>query len=319
MKKMKKNFFVTTLVTIAAFAVSVSCTHRDDLDIPSKQRTAVQFSSNIVTHNINLKAAGSTWNASDKIGIYMYEENDINVVEEMENIPYTTNSGGTTGNFEPKNTVIYFPDNGDKVRFMAYYPYQDDISSTDNLFKVDVSDQSVQENIDLLYSFATNSKYDKKSPGKKVALSFTHQLTKVYIYVKAGDGLANTDLQALTTSFLGFQTKADFNLTDGTLGNPDTQNTIILNPIETVAGYAVCFEAIVLPTPSTPLAQIEFNLNNGDEGTGIDNDLFSWNFDHKLDPSTKYTYSVTINRSGIVVEATINDWIINQEQEIIAE
>ena len=315
---MKKNRFFTVTV-IASVMMSVTSCHDNEIDVLSDQRTEVQFSTNIRTMDVNLRAAGNTWHPLDPIGIYMYEENNIEVVDEMENISYVTEVGGSTGNFKPVSTVIYFPDNGDKVRFMSYYPYRSTVSDNGDVFKVNIGDQSEQPKIDLLYSFDIGTKYDKKSPGKKVSLIFTHQLTKIHVNVKAGEGLSDTDLQNVTTSFLGLNTKADFNLVTGVLSDLSDPQEILLKPMTAAVDYKASFEAIVLPTADFSGVQMTLDLKNGDIGEGIASDKFVWSLNRELAPSTKYTFNVIVNRSGIVVEATINDWTNADADDIIAE
>ena len=315
---MKKKQLLALAVIVSVVVGISSCNNKEFENLPS-QRTEVLFSTNIETRSPGLRASDNTWGTLDEIGIYMYTAVDTEVVEEVQNIPYFTEAGGETGSFIPQSTVIYFPDNGDKVRFMAYYPYLNSVSANNDVFNVDVSDQTSQPDIDLLYSFNTTAEYDKTVSGKKVALVFTHQLTKVYVHVKADEGLTNSEIQNVTTSFLGFNTKANFDLAAGSLSDPSESQPISLKQISTEDTYAASFEAIVLPVTDVSSAQILFDLNNGDEGQSIASDKFTWNFDQPLLPSTKYTFNVKIKRSGIVVEATITPWINGGDKEVTAE
>lgn len=88
---------------------------------------------------------------------------------------------------------------------MAYYPYCDDI--VDFKFPVDVSDQSSQTEIDLLYSNNAVNK-DKNSP-LGIRLNFTHQLTKIVLNI-TGENIS--DLSELKVSLEGTKTKAVFDL-----------------------------------------------------------------------------------------------------------
>jgi len=310
----QNRFLILTMLFISATIV-ISCSRPE---ITPDKKIEAQFSSNILIMNSPAKAAGNVWDASDAIGIYMYAEATLDVVEDIKNIKYITDDGGTVGSFKPTGTRIYFPDNGDKVRFMAYYPQIDGIQVND-IYPVNVADQSEQEVIDLLYSFNTSAKYDKKSPDRKVSLVFDHQLTKIQVNVKAGEGLSNSDLQDIVVSFSGFNTTADFNLTNGSLNNPEAPEDIDMLKITAKEGYTASFEAIVLPSTEIPTASIVFDLKNGNPGAGIESDLFTWDFNNTLNKSTRYIYNVTINRSGIVVEATINDWIPTDEEDIDAK
>jgi len=317
---MKKKWFLKGTLLLGLVAVFTSCNRDENADTLCECREEVKFSSNIITMNTpQTRAAGNTWHSSDAIGVYMYEENSLNVVEDKKNIEYYTEAGGENGDFKARSTVIYFPDDGSEVRFMAYYPYKSEVIANDNVYKVNVANQSSQKDIDLLYSFNTDAKYDKTVLNKKVLLVFDHQLTKIYVNVKAGIGLTNDDLQNIGISFAGFNTLADFNLENGGLSNPTVPAVITPYSLTAITDYAASFEAIVLPTAGIPDAKIVFNLNNGNEGTGKESDIFTWDFNNVLDKSTKYTYNVIVNRSGIVVEATINDWTSTDENEVIAE
>ena len=313
---MTKNLLVKATVLFASVAVFISCKDEQAIEV---DRSEVKFSSNINTTSVRTRASDNTWDPNDAIGVYMYEENTQNIVEGKANIRYVTEAGGEKGSFQAESTIIYFPDNGNKVRFMAYYPHREDLSGNNDVYTVNVASQSSQQAIDLLYSFDPSAKFDKTTPGKKVPLSFDHQLTKVYVNVMAGEGLVNSDLRDITVSFDGLNTKVDFDLTDGTLGDPGTPAEIALRPTSTKEGYVACFEAIVLPTEAVPTALIVFDLNNGDTENNVESDVFTWKFDNVLDKSTRYTYNVTINRSGIVVEATINDWIASDDANVNAE
>ena len=317
MKKCK--FLIVAMMLITSAAVIVSCNRDKEPVSPSDGRVEVQFSPNIILMSGLTKASGSTWDASDAIGIYMFEENSTNVVESRENIEYVTEEGGKTGSFKAANTIIYFPDNGNKVRFMAYYPYLGSVTTSGDVYPVDVTNQSSQNKIDLLYSFNEDAKYDKTTPDKKVPLVFDHQLTKVYVNIKAGEGLTDEELQGIEITFDGLNTTAGFNLKDGSLNNPSNPADIDLLRITAKEGYVASFESIVIPSNEVPVATIVFDLKNGNTETGIANDVYTWVFNNALSKSTQYTYNVTINRSGIVVEATINDWLPTEDTEIDAE
>ena len=298
----------------------ISCNQNDDEIKPIENRKEVSFSSNIIKVTPpTTRAAGDIWHENDSIGIFMFEEAMTNIVEGMGNVKYTTEAGGVKGSFTAANKVIYFPDNGDKVRFMSYYPFTANL--TGNTYKVNVSDQTNQPAIDLLYSFDTNAKYDKTSPDKKVSLVFDHMLTKININVKPGDGLEVEDIENIIVTLEGFNTKADFNLISGVLSDPsDNETTITPLVITAKGGYVVSSDAIIIPTANPSSAKIVFNLNNGDDTEEINSDIFTWTFKEKaLENGYEYVYDVTVKRSGIVVEATINDWTPGESQEIDAE
>ena len=315
---MKKLLSVFTIMAAGAF---VSC-DKNEYGIDNKTpniKKEVNFSSNITKIELPLtRIAGTTWEKNDSIGIFMFKETSTEIAESKSNIKYTTANGGEVGTFLPTGEIIFFPDNNEKVRFMSYYPYTSDISSF--TYKVDVSDQSKQSAIDLLYCFADTVLYDKiTNSDKKVSLVFNHKLTKININIKPGDGLVGSDLENTVVSFIGFNTKADFNLISGTLSDPTEKNKITPLKITTAEkDYTVSFESIVIPVANPSDAKIVFDLNNG--GDGINSDLFVWKFNtNELESGFEYIYNVTVKRSGIIVEAIIKEWENGGEKNIYAE
>ena len=214
---------LTVLATVLAF---ISC-EREKTIAHDDVNVEVMFTSNIVSVNPATKMGGNTWAINDLIGIYMFEDASTTVVEGIENITYKATTASNPGSFVPQTTTIYFPDNGSDVRFMSYYPYTAAIVS--NIYEVDVSNQSNLSNIDLLYSFKTDAKYNKKTVDKKVPLVFEHKLSNIIVNVKAGEGLLNSDLEDIEISFAGLNTKADFNLLSGLLLNPTDRKSTRLN------------------------------------------------------------------------------------------
>ena len=315
---MKKILLLPTIAVIAAGAF-ISCNQNDDKTTPSESRKGVYFSSNIIkVSSAKTRMTGNVWAVNDSIGIFMFSETTTDVVEGMENIKYVSTNADIIGEFEAGDETIFFPDNGDKVRFMSYYPYTTSIE--DNTYKVDVSEQEDQSAIDLLYSFDTDTKYDKTTKDKKVSLVFNHKLTKISINVKPGDGLEKEDLEDIIITLEGFSTKADFDLISGTLSDISDKKIITPSVITTIDGFVVSSEAIIIPTANPSSAKIVFNLNNGDETEGVKNDIFTWTFkENALENGYEYVYNVTVKRSGIVVEATINDWITGLPEDIDAE
>ena len=309
---MKKILLLSAIIVSGGF---ISCKQNDIENGTSGQRKEVKFNSNITSINEpKTRMAGQTWHTGDSIGIFMLNETGSELVESKENVKYINDKESTVGAFKPESEIIYFPDNGSEVVFMSYYPYKKDIA--DNIYKINVLSQNNQSAIDLLHSFDKEEKYDKTTEDKLVTLVFTHQLTKININVKRGDDLPEGYLDDLTVHFEGLKTIADFNLMSGLLSSADNTANISTKAIAAVNEYEASFEAIVLPVNPTG-AKIVFNLNNGDGGS---DDAFSWAFNNELfEKSTEYNYNVTIKRTGIVVEATINPWIDGGENEIDAE
>ena len=311
---MRKNVLMTAALLIAGVVSFMSCCEHE-IVCPNQnpinpEGTAIQFSSNIVKMDSPTRATGNVWEKDDAIGVYMIAKESVTVVNEMSNVKYETKTGGLSGDFVAASKVIYFPDNGTEVRFMSYYPYTT-ADLVDDVYKVNVSDQTSQAKIDLLYSFHAAASYEKTASENVIPLKFDHQLTNVLINIKSGIGLAAGDLEDIAVHFSGVNTTADFDLMTGLLSNLGDVDDVSPNVTITAPDYTISYESIILPMPTVPEnAKIVFSMANGD--------VFEWEFNKALDASTQYIYNVTINRTGIEVEATINNWIDGGEDEVDA-
>ena len=310
---MKKKLFLLFAVISSILS---SCAYEELSNIhptPPSTRSEVKFSSNVLALSPSLSRAEDDSRVSKMpIGIFMLGKEHLRVVEGKGNVKYVTASGGSHNvNLTAADDVIYFPDSGEGVRFMSYYPYRESMGG--NIYKVDVTLQTNQHNLDLLYSFNPSSVYDKTFDSQKVPMIFEHQLTKIYINVKPGVGLQGVDLAGLKVSFSGLSTRADFNLLTGKLSN--FSGMFSISPSVLIAGNGNVYscEAIVIPTAKISDAKIVFDLK---KSLGS---VYTWSFREELKKGTKYTYNVTVNRTGIVVDKKTHDWFNISLSEIIYE
>jgi hypothetical protein len=309
---MKKKSLVLVAGLLALVALA-SCSKESGPDMPIVgENNGISFSSNITNRNPGSRASGGTWAKSDPIGVYMFKETGTTLLEE--NIKYLAEEGGASVSFKPEGNSIFFPDDNTEVTFMAYYPYKAGVT---NIYSVDVSSQTNQSAIDLLYSFDEVTTYNKYSQNvdKTIPLQFTHMLSQIKINLTKGAGLNNLD--GVTVSLKGMKTKADFDLFNGLL-NELKEEAVIIPLLSTNNSY----EAIVLPDNIQNNAEIVITLERK-EGEGEEEktytDRFFWTFNNDLKASNSYTYNVTVNRTGLVVKGSINEWTSNEREEVSAE
>jgi len=199
--------------------------------------------------------------------------------------------GSQTFTFATPEDIIYLPEDGSAVNFVAYYPYRKTLTSY--LYPVDVSDQSSQEAIDLLYSHNTNP-YTKAD--KSVPFSFSHQLVKLVLNLKpAAD---DESLQGITVRIQGMKTEAAFDLTTGQLSIKEDSGKDIVFKTLTHTNGSVLAEAILLPAAPLSGVKIVFTLPSGATTT--------WAFTDEMffDAGNRYTYDVILK--GTQVEPTPN-------------
>jgi hypothetical protein len=286
--------------------MTVSCKKDDPVtpyteDIP----VAVQFSSNIGKPDGKTLAAGENWESGDAIGVFMVNNGSVSVNGAAANKKYTTAGAGSSGNFtsyDAANT-IYYPVNGNKVDFIAYYPYASSIAARWEPYSVDVSTQTAPAAIDLLYATANNGGAGyNTSNSSPVALAFNHKLSKLTLNISSPEGaIPAADLAAMTVSIAGLNTKGAFNLANGTLGS--ASNKAPITPRMVTAGAQ--YEAILLPGTFTGVT-VTFTITAGSAAGA-----YVWNVpDGAFDAGKEYIHNVVItgDRDAISVTGTIDDW-----------
>lgn len=247
----------------------------------------------------NTRATDYSWEIKDAIGIYMIKSgNKLNSLAQAENIKYITAT--SNGDFAPADTSksIRFPYNGTNVDFIAYYPYKSSINSYK--YPIDLTDQSKQNAIDLLYS--NNIKNLNNSSSPLVALGFSHQLVKVIANISSLT--SSYDLTGLKVIIRNVGVTANFSLADGSISEPTTIGTITFNN----SSDGKLAQAILLP--ENDLSNKELLLINGDNSftyklSGLQNIS-------SLEKGKKYTFNITINpklgNAISVSNPTISNW-----------
>lgn len=244
---------------------------------------------------LKTRAANDTWADGDAIGIYMITSgSELSPTSvHTENAKYTT---GGDGAFSPATVAddVKFPLDGTAVDFIAYYPHRQVGSSFG--YTINVSDQSDQAAIDLLYSKnAVRLNKDSQS----INLTFAHQLSKISVKLKTID---NSPLSDVAVALKGVYTKATFSLVNQSLKITASSKGKIDMKIGQDPTLA---EAIVLPAADLSGASIE--IVNGPYGYLYD--LKNAANIVRFEPGYKYTYTVTLDtRKALEATATIANW-----------
>lgn len=245
-----KFFFRSALTALAAVAALSSC-NKEDKACPVDTRMVgnqpITLNSNI---RINpLKAHDATWDANDKIGVYMVANGvalDQATPEQLyyENKVYTTAAGGEgTVQFKAATDAdkMFFPKNEAKVDFIAFWPQATPVSANKT---IDINTAGTQPGLDLLYSNSLKGKNSTAVIGDLV-LTFRHVLSAVRIELRNAD---NTPLTGATLKLEGFKTKSVFSLTTGTHSNIDTPADMTLTENSSKPAQ---FNAFVIPQTLT--------------------------------------------------------------------
>lgn len=247
------------------------------------------------------KVNNSSWETNDQVGLYMIKHdavlNSNTIVNNADNKNYVTTAGD--GNFQGLNTneAVFYPE-GSTVDFISYYPYKAGLQNF--TFPIDLTDQSKQSALDLLYS--NNAK--GMDANSNATLVYKHQLTRVVFNIASIDG--NAELSGLAVDLKGFKTKGSFFLPDGTLTLTDDSKADLHAKVSHLAGGGAIAEAILLPEANISNVVVSFIL----PGAGT--------FDHKiatlsLNAGTQLNYTVKLdntdgNNRVVVLNSNITPW-----------
>lgn len=326
MKKAKTNHRTTCATALlAAVALLTGACSQDSPAGGQDRELAVplQLSSGIA--NVT-RASGTAWESGDQIGVFTTVAGntttstvsgtiaDANVLYQIDNTVsgYASATEGSLANakaFKPTGNPIYLPADGSNVDVYAYHPYQAGTVATS--MSVAVTAQSTPKVIDLLTaSVKTTASDPVNAQHPKVALLFTHRLSKVTINVKAGPGYQDSEITGQTAVTLsGTPTSAAYNLYTDALSTFSAAADITpAKQSAATTGYLETYEAILLPNESgnSAAAGRTLTFKVGDTANG---------YYHYTIPSDKVfqrgentIYNITLSPTGLNVTASIQEW-----------
>lgn len=274
-------------IGIISSLLVTSCVNNDDFSEWNDGSQPITFSSYI--KGLSTKAGDTSWAEGDEIGVFMKNTGSNLAEATRANCKFLTDGSGKML-AATNNDALYYPGEGIAVDFIAYYPYTKSLNGT--TYNVNVADQSNFPAIDLLY--ANNAK--NMSSGNPT-LEFTHKLSKVVMNIETDPSIPSLD--GLQVTFKGMNTKAEFNLSDGSFSNASASADINMQ-VNTIGAKA---EAIVLPATLNNV-KVVFSLGGYQTEAEINTTYES---------GKKYTYTVKLSHSGLKPsiqfgDATITDW-----------
>ena len=253
-----------------------SCSNELNEQTLDKGVKKVSFTSNIEVKKQS-RAIDSSWETGDRIGLYMLSNSSKELMKS--NICYVTKDG--SGNYEAAGTPIYYPEDGAYVDFIAYYPYDNSISTT---YKVNVSKQQEPKEIDLMYSKNLTERNSKSVKGN---LQFYHQLSRLNIQLNATD---NTDINSVSVVVKGVNTEADFDILTGKLtANKESKGNVSMYRSGAMA------QAILIPTEDVKDITIALTSDGKTKEVALPADIT------KLEPGTNYSFTISV-KNGLQIE-----------------
>ncbi len=225
------------------------------------------------------RANNTSWENDDKIGIFMLAAETDEILDE--NVSYITNGDG---NFKKDGQGLFFPEDGSKVDFVAYYPYDAGFTTYPD-YTINITDQSRQNAIDLMISDnLTGRSIENQNTGNN--LQFTHVLSKLVINLTPDNGKS---LKGIRLSVLDVPAKATINLKDKAISNISESAEEIPMHVNEEGTQA---EAILIPQDRLP-GNLRIRLEIG-ESRDVTTEIT------KLEPGNKYICNLKIKNAGQV-------------------
>ncbi len=292
---MKKN---TCFVMLAALMMA-GCSNEVEEQVMDSRRVPLQINGDI--NMLMTRAADDHWDKNDAIGVYMVTaENSI--VGDVSNYRYVV-IDENNGNFSPdgETNTAYFPESGDAVNVVAYYPQGNVV---ENKLSLDLANQDEQPRIDLMSAKAVGA--SKNNP--IINLEFKHRLTKLFFEI---EGDVNTDgiYAAIDNQYTDIQYDI---LNDKLLIADGSGKKDIVMKYWNLDGHRFT-EAIVLPNDENNSAvdrQLTFQLNEKIFNATISNTT-------TFEAGKKYTYKVKFettpsgNISVSITGVSIKNWDVD--------
>lgn len=269
---MKKN---TCFVMLAALMMA-GCSNEVEEQVMDSRRVPLQINGDI--NMLMTRAADDHWDDNDAIGVYMVTA-DNSIVDEVSNYRYEV-LDKVSGSFSPagENNTAYFPENGDAVNVVAYYPQGEVV---DNKLSLDLANQGEQPRIDLMSANAEGA--SKSNP--TINLEFKHRLTKLFFVI---EGDVNTDGIYATIGNQYTDIQYDILNDELLIAEGSEKENIVMKYWNLDEGTNRFVEAIVLPNEEGNAAedrQLTFKLNEKIFNATISNST-------TFEAGKKYTYTV---------------------------
>lgn len=285
-----KQIFILAAATIALAA----CSNEDDnyVDEPVVAHISATIGESTVT-----RAADSSWNLNDEIGVTMEGR--------YTNIKYTTVAGD--GVFA--GTTMYFLNKREPVKLTAYYPFTGNegvLPGTAGVIDVDTRGGNQTSEKQPMFDFLHAVKENVTGADPNVKFEFSHKMSKLTLTFKGGSG---TDISKLLSYQIdGLIMYGTFDTASGICAVKNDAEaaplTIELKE-EAVKDDEILSSLILIPQPA---ARESVTLKIVDS----DNQEYSCKLNFKennLTEGNNYQWTITVNKTGLVVgNSKISDW-----------
>lgn len=295
-----------TLLLLAALAAGVaSCTTDSISDHHPGAAPPVRFTTGM-TATPRTRAArdshGRTlWVAGDAVGIFMVTHDTTTVEPRGDNLPYIAASSNFSTPFYAAAQPIRLPAiRGKRVDFIAYHPYRADVGENFG-FPIDLTDQSSQSALDVLYARADNNGYgysrDDGNDNTTVDLRFRHLLTKLVLRVSKHPNVSG-EITGVTINHVYTDITVEF-LKGSITVRGETKG---ITPYAVTPGAH--YEAVLAPG-GINLSTVTFTTSDGGRYTW---DMYKQIPGGNTDIGKLYTFDILLTRYAVSATLSIDPW-----------
>ena len=260
---------------------------------------AAQVSAGI--EGVQTRAAGPNWDSNAQIGISCSGGKTT-----YTNVLYTV-SDVSSGSFA-SDAPIYFQDLKE-VTFSAYYPYAAAGGTIEKTITATDQEAEAQKKID--YMFASGAKASKQNPSVKFTnerdtdARFTHRMSQLSFTFNQGADTDLTNMADFTIS--GLKMEGTFNTENGTASVTNTAQAAELKITETPSASDTYTRSLILFPQQVENGKFNLSLTLG--GETYKTELSVPNGGTDLTAGNKYTYTITVKKTEIVVsQSSIEGW-----------
>ena len=296
------------LLTLAAVAMTLAACNSeiDDLNVE------IRLKSGLDVQQTDTRAATSTQSTKfDKdaaIDVYISEatkegQEETTITKYTQPLTYTIGEDGST----MKGTQQYFPTSGNGVNIYAVYPSRTSVAEN-NTFTIK-EDQSTDDNYkasDLMYG-APKGNATVARQKSAVSINFKHLLSKVTVKLVSGAGDPSLDGAVVKLKGVKPSTTLTASISGGSVSEASGDTKAIT--VMTAATGALSGSAVIVPQ-TLGTGFIEVTLKNGGvlTSTGLKTSGSTDLNEVKLETGKAYTYTITVNLTGLSVSSSITDW-----------
>lgn len=261
MKRIQLFILLTSLVYITG------CSSNDDGFIPDfdPENEQIKFEIGFADSNspetridCNMTDFSSKWMPGDKIGIYIVKGNGALQPSGnyADNIEFTYNSGKWT-----TDNPLYYPNNGEKLSFYAYYPFDPGMNNpTSYSFELPTDQSADIEKSDFMWAKKEN--VTKSNQG--ISLLFSHALVLIQVAIQ------HNASSHFPVDLIGVATDCAVNLSTQNVTCHDTKNNIRMHlRLINITGTSYQYTCWALIPPQTTdikfawsLADVNYVMNS---------------------------------------------------------